>query len=110
MHWLILLLQSAEKAIELGLSEDRILLSCKVSHVQDLVLVYRDLASNVNFHFILVLTEAGMGAKGIVASTAALSIILQEGIGDTIRVSLTPKPKMRVARRKLLLHRRFYSH
>ena len=85
-------LQSAEKAIELGLSEDRILLSCKVSHVQDLVLVYRDLASKCQFPLHLGLTEAGMGAKGIVASTAALSIILQDGIGDTIRVSLTPKP------------------
>jgi (E)-4-hydroxy-3-methylbut-2-enyl-diphosphate synthase len=85
-------LQSAEKAIELGLPEDRILLSCKVSHVQDLVLVYRDLASKCQFPLHLGLTEAGMGAKGIVASTAALSIILQEGIGDTIRVSLTPKP------------------
>lgn len=85
-------LQSAEKAIELGLSEGRILLSCKVSHVQDLVLVYRDLASKCQFPLHLGLTEAGMGAKGIVASTAALSIILQEGIGDTIRVSLTPKP------------------
>jgi (E)-4-hydroxy-3-methylbut-2-enyl-diphosphate synthase len=85
-------LQSAEKAIELGLPEDRILLSCKVSHVQDLVLVYRDLASKCQFPLHLGLTEAGMGAKGIVASTAALSIILQDGIGDTIRVSLTPKP------------------
>jgi (E)-4-hydroxy-3-methylbut-2-enyl-diphosphate synthase len=85
-------LQSAEKAIELGLAEDRILLSCKVSHVQDLVLVYRDLASKCQFPLHLGLTEAGMGAKGIVASTAALSIILQDGIGDTIRVSLTPKP------------------
>jgi (E)-4-hydroxy-3-methylbut-2-enyl-diphosphate synthase len=85
-------LQSAEKAIELGLPEDQILLSCKVSHVQDLVLVYRDLASKCQFPLHLGLTEAGMGAKGIVASTAALSIILQEGIGDTIRVSLTPKP------------------
>lgn len=85
-------LQSAEKAIELGLPEERILLSCKVSHVQDLVLVYRDLASKCQFPLHLGLTEAGMGAKGIVASTAALSIILQDGIGDTIRVSLTPKP------------------
>lgn len=85
-------LQSAEKAIELGLPENQILLSCKVSHVQDLVLVYRDLASKCQFPLHLGLTEAGMGAKGIVASTAALSIILQEGIGDTIRVSLTPKP------------------
>ncbi|MBX9598306.1 MAG: flavodoxin-dependent (E)-4-hydroxy-3-methylbut-2-enyl-diphosphate synthase [Burkholderiales bacterium] len=85
-------LQSAEKAIELGLPEDKILLSCKVSNVQDLVLVYRDLASKCQFPLHLGLTEAGMGAKGIVASTAALSIILQDGIGDTIRVSLTPKP------------------
>lgn len=85
-------LQSAEKAIELGLPENNILLSCKVSHVQDLVLVYRDLAARCAFPLHLGLTEAGMGAKGIVASTAALSLILQEGIGDTIRVSLTPKP------------------
>lgn len=85
-------LQSAEKAIELGLPEKNILLSCKVSHVQDLVLVYRDLAARCAFPLHLGLTEAGMGAKGIVASTAALSLILQEGIGDTIRVSLTPKP------------------
>lgn len=85
-------IQSADKAIELGLPEDKILLSCKVSHVQDLVLVYRDLAKQCKFPLHLGLTEAGMGAKGIVASTAALSLILQEGIGDTIRVSLTPKP------------------
>ncbi len=85
-------IQSADKAIELGLPSDKILLSCKVSHVQDLVLVYRDLASRCNFPLHLGLTEAGMGAKGIVASTAALSLILQDGIGDTIRVSLTPRP------------------
>lgn len=85
-------IQSAEKAIEFGLPQDKILLSCKVSHVQDLVLVYRDLASKCDFPLHLGLTEAGMGAKGIVASTAALSLILQEGIGDTIRVSLTPEP------------------
>ena len=85
-------LQSAEKAQELGLSENRILLSCKVSKVQDLLLVYRDLASKCKYPLHLGLTEAGMGSKGIVASTAALSLILQEGIGDTIRVSLTPKP------------------
>lgn len=85
-------LQSAEKAQELGLGVDKIVLSCKVSHVQDLVLVYRDLASRCSLPLHLGLTEAGMGAKGIVASTAALSLILQEGIGDTIRVSLTPKP------------------
>lgn len=85
-------IQSADKAIELGLPADKILLSCKVSHVQDLVLVYRDLASRCDLPLHLGLTEAGMGAKGIVASTAALSLILQEGIGDTIRVSLTPRP------------------
>lgn len=85
-------LQSAEKALELGLPENRILLSCKVSKVQDLLLVYRDLASRCSYPLHLGLTEAGMGSKGIVASTAALSLILQEGIGDTIRVSLTPKP------------------
>ena len=85
-------LQSAEKAVELGLGLDKIILSCKVSHVQDLVLVYQDLASRCEFPLHLGLTEAGMGSKGIVASTAALSLILQQGIGDTIRVSLTPKP------------------
>lgn len=85
-------LQSAEKAQELGLSENKILLSCKVSKVQDLLLVYRDLASKCSYPLHLGLTEAGMGSKGIVASTAALSLVLQEGIGDTIRVSLTPKP------------------
>jgi (E)-4-hydroxy-3-methylbut-2-enyl-diphosphate synthase len=85
-------LQSAEKAMQLGLAANQILLSCKVSQVQDLILVYRDLASKCEFPLHLGLTEAGMGAKGIVASTAALAIILQEGIGDTIRVSLTPKP------------------
>ncbi len=85
-------LQSAEKAIELGLGEDKILLSCKVSKVQDLILVYQDLASRCEFPLHLGLTEAGMGVKGIVASTAALANLLQMGIGDTIRVSLTPKP------------------
>lgn len=85
-------LQSAEKAIELGLPSNQILLSCKVSHVQDLVKVYTDLAAQCDFPLHLGLTEAGMGAKGIVASTAALSLILQAGIGDTIRVSLTPRP------------------
>jgi (E)-4-hydroxy-3-methylbut-2-enyl-diphosphate synthase len=85
-------LQSAERALELGLAEDKILLSCKVSQVQDLLLVYRNLASRCNFPLHLGLTEAGMGSKGIVASSAALAILLQEGIGDTIRVSLTPKP------------------
>lgn len=85
-------LQSADKAIELGLPSNQILLSCKVSHVQDLVQVYDDLAARCDFPLHLGLTEAGMGAKGIVASTAALSLILQSGIGDTIRVSLTPRP------------------
>ena len=85
-------LQSAEKAIELGLPVDKILLSCKVSQVQDLISVYRELAGKCQFPLHLGLTEAGMGAKGIVASTAALSVLLQEGIGDTIRISLTPKP------------------
>lgn len=85
-------LMSAEKAIELGLPMDKIILSCKVSNVRDLILVYRDLARQCEFPLHLGLTEAGMGTKGIVASTAALSTILQEGIGDTIRVSLTPKP------------------
>lgn len=85
-------LQSAEKAVELGLPENKILLSCKVSHVHDLVKVYDDLASKCQYPLHLGLTEAGMGAKGIVASTAALTMILNKGIGDTIRVSLTPKP------------------
>lgn len=85
-------LQSAEKAIELGLPENKILLSCKVSQVQDLISVYRQLAGKCKFPLHLGLTEAGIGAKGVVASTAALSILLQEGIGDTIRISLTPKP------------------
>jgi (E)-4-hydroxy-3-methylbut-2-enyl-diphosphate synthase len=85
-------LESAEKAIELGLSPDKIILSCKVSHVQDLIAVYRDLAGRCDFPLHLGLTEAGMGSKGIVASTAALSVLLQQGIGDTIRISLTPQP------------------
>lgn len=85
-------LESAEKAMELGLSADQILLSCKVSNVQDLITVYRDLGQRCDFPLHLGLTEAGMGSKGIVASTAALSVLLQQGIGDTIRVSLTPEP------------------
>jgi (E)-4-hydroxy-3-methylbut-2-enyl-diphosphate synthase len=85
-------LESAEKAIELGLSPDKVLLSCKVSHVQDLISVYRDLARRCDFPLHLGLTEAGMGSKGIVASSAALAVLLQEGIGDTIRISLTPAP------------------
>jgi (E)-4-hydroxy-3-methylbut-2-enyl-diphosphate synthase len=85
-------LESAGKAMELGLPADRIILSCKVSHVQDLITVYRDLGRRCDFPLHLGLTEAGMGSKGIVASTAALSVLLQEGIGDTIRISLTPAP------------------
>jgi (E)-4-hydroxy-3-methylbut-2-enyl-diphosphate synthase len=85
-------LESAEKAIGLGLSPDQVLLSCKVSHVQDLIAVYRDLAGRCDFPLHLGLTEAGMGSKGIVASSAALAVLLQEGIGDTIRISLTPAP------------------
>lgn len=85
-------LESAAKAEEIGLGRDRIILSCKVSGVQDLITVYRDLAACCNYALHLGLTEAGMGSKGIVASTAALSVLLQEGIGDTIRISLTPEP------------------
>ena len=85
-------LQSAAKAEEIGLPGDRIVLSCKVSGVQDLITVYRDLAARCDYPLHLGLTEAGMGSKGIVASTAALAVLLQEGIGDTIRVSLTPDP------------------
>jgi len=83
---------SAERAEELGLARDRIILSAKVSAVQDLITVYRMLASRSNYAIHLGLTEAGMGTKGIVASSAAMGILLQEGIGDTIRVSLTPEP------------------
>ena len=83
---------NAQRAEELGLPGDAIILSCKVSHVQDLISVYRDLASRCDYPLHLGLTEAGMGSKGIVASTAALSVLLQEGIGDTIRISLTPEP------------------
>ena len=85
-------LNSATRAEEIGLPRDRIILSCKVSGVQKLVSVYRDLASRCDYALHLGLTEAGMGSKGIVASTAALGILLQEGIGDTIRISLTPEP------------------
>jgi len=85
-------LQSAQKAVDLGLPENKIILSCKVSNVQDLITVYRDLAARCRYPLHLGLTEAGMGSKGIVASTAALSVLLQEGIGDTIRISLTPEP------------------
>jgi (E)-4-hydroxy-3-methylbut-2-enyl-diphosphate synthase len=85
-------LDSADKAMALGLAADKILLSCKVSHVQDLIAVYRELARRCDFPLHLGLTEAGMGSKGIVASSAALAVLLQEGIGDTIRISLTPEP------------------
>jgi (E)-4-hydroxy-3-methylbut-2-enyl-diphosphate synthase len=85
-------IQSAELAEQTGLTHDKIILSAKVSGVQDLVDVYRMLAPRSDYPLHLGLTEAGMGAKGVVASTAGLSILLQEGIGDTIRVSLTPKP------------------
>ncbi len=85
-------LESAAKAEELGLAGDRIILSCKMSRVQDLIAVYRDLSAQCDYALHLGLTEAGMGSKGIVASSAALAVLLQEGIGDTIRVSLTPEP------------------
>jgi (E)-4-hydroxy-3-methylbut-2-enyl-diphosphate synthase len=85
-------LESAARAEQLGLAPDRIVLSCKVSGVQDLIRVYRDLAARCDYPLHLGLTEAGMGSKGIVASTAAMAVLLQEGIGDTIRVSLTPEP------------------
>ncbi len=85
-------LDSAARAEELGLARDRIILSCKVSGVQELIAVYRDLAARCDHALHLGLTEAGMGSKGIVASTAALAVLLQEGIGDTIRISLTPEP------------------
>lgn len=86
-------LQSAQRAQELGLSPDKIIISCKVSGVQDLIATYRQLASQCQYALHLGLTEAGMGYKGVVASTAALSVLLQEGIGDTIRISLTPEPQ-----------------
>jgi (E)-4-hydroxy-3-methylbut-2-enyl-diphosphate synthase len=85
-------LQSAARAEELGLGRDRIVLSCKMSGVQDLIRVYRTLAGRCDYALHLGLTEAGMGSKGIVASTAALAVLLQQGIGDTIRISLTPEP------------------
>jgi len=85
-------LESAARAEEIGLPGDRIVLSCKVSGVQDLVAVYRSLSGRCDYPLHLGLTEAGMGSKGIVASTAAMSVLLQEGVGDTIRVSLTPEP------------------
>ena len=85
-------LQSAHKAEEIGLGRDRIVLSCKMSGVQDLISVYQTLAERCDYALHLGLTEAGMGSKGIVASTAALAVLLQQGIGDTIRISLTPEP------------------
>jgi (E)-4-hydroxy-3-methylbut-2-enyl-diphosphate synthase len=85
-------LDSAQAAQELGLPAERIVLSCKMSQVQDLISVYRELAGRCDYALHLGLTEAGMGSKGIVASTAALAVLLQEGIGDTIRISLTPEP------------------
>ncbi len=85
-------LQSAARAEEIGLARNRIVLSCKMSRVQDLIAVYRALAQRCDYALHLGLTEAGMGSKGIVASTAALAVLLQEGIGDTIRISLTPEP------------------
>ncbi|MFD0726282.1 flavodoxin-dependent (E)-4-hydroxy-3-methylbut-2-enyl-diphosphate synthase [Lysobacter brunescens] len=85
-------IDSAERAVELGLARERIVLSAKVSGVQELVAVYRDLARRSDFALHLGLTEAGIGSKGIVASAAALGVLLQEGIGDTIRISLTPEP------------------
>ncbi len=84
--------ENAQRAEEIGLAGDKIILSCKVSGVQDLISVYRELARRCDYPLHLGLTEAGMGSKGIVASTAALSVLLQEGIGDTIRISLTPEP------------------
>jgi (E)-4-hydroxy-3-methylbut-2-enyl-diphosphate synthase len=85
-------LESAQRAEEVGLEAERIVLSCKMSGVQDLIAVYRKLASECGYALHLGLTEAGMGSKGIVASSAALAVLLQEGIGDTIRISLTPEP------------------
>ncbi|MDA0306179.1 MAG: flavodoxin-dependent (E)-4-hydroxy-3-methylbut-2-enyl-diphosphate synthase [Proteobacteria bacterium] len=85
-------IENAERARELGLGQDKIVLSCKVSDVQSLIGVYADLAARCDYALHLGLTEAGMGSKGIVASTAAMAVLLQNGIGDTIRVSLTPEP------------------
>ncbi|HLG17992.1 MAG TPA: flavodoxin-dependent (E)-4-hydroxy-3-methylbut-2-enyl-diphosphate synthase [Blastocatellia bacterium] len=94
MHEAVVLsaLESAELAERCGLAHDRIILSAKVSEVQDLIAIYRELASRCDYPLHLGLTEAGMGSKGIVASSAALAVLLQQGIGDTIRVSLTPRP------------------
>jgi (E)-4-hydroxy-3-methylbut-2-enyl-diphosphate synthase len=85
-------LESAAKAEEIGLGKDKIILSCKISNVQELIQIYEDLSMQCDYALHLGLTEAGMGSKGIVASSAALSVLLQQGIGDTIRISLTPEP------------------
>lgn len=85
-------IENAQRAEEVGLAGNKIILSCKVSGVQDLIAVYRELARRCDYPLHLGLTEAGMGSKGIVASTAALSVLMQQGIGDTIRISLTPEP------------------
>lgn len=85
-------LESATKAQEYGLSKDKIILSCKISNVQELISIYQDLSNRCDYALHLGLTEAGMGSKGIVSSSAALSILMQQGIGDTIRISLTPEP------------------
>jgi (E)-4-hydroxy-3-methylbut-2-enyl-diphosphate synthase len=89
---LVSAIESAQRAQEIGLAQNQIILSCKVSGVQDLVLLYRELSKRCNYALHLGLTEAGMGVKGTVASASALAILLQQGIGDTIRVSLTPEP------------------
>jgi (E)-4-hydroxy-3-methylbut-2-enyl-diphosphate synthase len=85
-------LESAAKAQEIGLGKDKIILSCKISNVQELITIYEDLSARCDYALHLGLTEAGMGSKGIVASAAALSVLMQQGIGDTIRISLTPEP------------------
>jgi len=85
-------LESAAKAQEIGLGKDKIILSCKISNVQDLIRIYQDLSVRCDYALHLGLTEAGMGSKGIVASATALSVLMQQGIGDTIRISLTPEP------------------
>jgi (E)-4-hydroxy-3-methylbut-2-enyl-diphosphate synthase len=85
-------LESAAKAEEIGLGKNKIILSCKISNVQELIAIYQDLSSRCDYALHLGLTEAGMGSKGIVASAAALSVLMQQGIGDTIRISLTPEP------------------
>jgi (E)-4-hydroxy-3-methylbut-2-enyl-diphosphate synthase len=85
-------LESAAKAEEIGLGKDKIILSCKISNVQELISIYEDLSNRCDYALHLGLTEAGMGSKGIVASSAALGVLMQQGIGDTIRISLTPEP------------------